>query len=106
LTHFELGAALQRGAQFDCAVNQFAHSLRVTYLKDSSEGFQRGKHIMQALTGKLTSFVARVFGCWHADLSRPFSREGRAYRTCLSCGAQRRFNLRNWEMHGKFYYSN
>ena len=61
---------------------------------------------MQALTGKIGNFVARVFGCWHADLSRPFSREGRAYRTCLSCGAQRQFSLRNWEMHGKFYYNN
>jgi hypothetical protein len=61
---------------------------------------------MQALTGKLTNFVARVFGCWHADLSRPFSRGGRAYRTCLNCGAQRQFSLRNWETHGKFYYSN
>jgi|KBSSwiStaDraftv2_1062776.scaffolds.fasta_scaffold172657_2 hypothetical protein len=81
-------------------------ALRVNVLKDSSEGFQRGKQIMQALTGKFTSFVARVFGCWHADLSRPFSREGRAYRTCLSCGAQRQFSLRDWEMHGKFFYSN
>jgi hypothetical protein len=61
---------------------------------------------MQALTGKISHFVTRVFGCWHAELSRPFSRGGRAYRKCLSCGAQRRFNLGNWEMQGKFYYSN
>ena len=53
---------------------------------------------MQALTGKFTTFVARIFGCWHAELSRPFSREGRAYRTCLNCGAQRKFNLGNWEL--------
>jgi hypothetical protein len=60
---------------------------------------------MQVFTGKITNFVARVFGCWHVDMSRPFSRGGRAYRTCLSCGAQRHFNLRNWESQGKFYYS-
>jgi hypothetical protein len=57
-----------------------------------------------SLTGKLGSLVARVFGCWHTELSRPFSHEGRAYRTCLHCGAQRQFNLGNWEMQGSFYY--
>ena len=61
---------------------------------------------MQVLTNKIGGLMARVFGCWHADLSRPFSRGGRAYRKCLNCGAQRRFNLGNWEMQGKFYYSN
>jgi hypothetical protein len=69
-------------------------------------GRLREVNIMQALTGKISNLVTRVFGCWHADLSRPFSRGGRAYRKCLSCGAQRRFNLGNWEMQGKFFYSN
>ena len=61
---------------------------------------------MQVLTGKINNFVTRVFGCWHGELSRPFSRGGRAYRKCLSCGAQRQFNLGNWEMQGKFFYTN
>ena len=61
---------------------------------------------MQLLSSKIGGFMARVFGCWHAELSRPFSRGGQAFRKCLSCGAQRRFNLGNWEMQGKFYYSN
>ena len=61
---------------------------------------------MQALTGRINDLMARVFGCWHGEMSRPFSREGLAYRKCLNCGAQRRFNLGNWEMQGKFYYSN
>ena len=56
--------------------------------------------------GKIGNLMARVFGCWHWELSRPFSREGRAYRTCLNCGAQRQFNLGNWEMQGKFFYRN
>jgi hypothetical protein len=55
-------------------------------------------------TAKISDLMARVFGCWHVQLSRPFSREGRAYRTCLSCGAQRQFNLGKWQMQGKFYY--
>lgn len=55
-------------------------------------------------TGRLNSLMARVFGCRHADLSRPFSRDGRTYRSCLNCGAQRQFNLGNWKMQGGFYY--
>jgi hypothetical protein len=39
-------------------------------------------------------------------MSRPFSRDGRSYRSCLNCGAQRQFNLGNWEMQGGFYYGN
>ena len=57
-----------------------------------------------SVTGKIGSLVARVFGCWHSELSRPFSRDGRAYRTCLHCGAQRQFDLGNWELQGNFYY--
>jgi hypothetical protein len=64
--------------------------------------------MMQAshVTTRIADFMARVFGCRHAELSRPFSREGRAYRSCLNCGAQRRFNLGNWQMQGDFYYRN
>lgn len=57
-----------------------------------------------SLTGKIGNLMARVFGCWHMELSRPFSRDGRAYRTCLNCGAERQFNLGNWEMQGSFHY--
>ena len=46
----------------------------------------------------------RLFGCWHSEMSRPFSSQGQTYRTCLSCGAQRQFNLKRWEMQGEFYY--
>ena len=57
-----------------------------------------------SVTGRLDSLMARVFGCRHSDMSRPFSRDGRAYRSCLNCGAHRQFNLGNWEMQGRFYY--
>jgi hypothetical protein len=56
------------------------------------------------VTGKIGNFMARVFGCRHGELSRPFSRGGRAYRSCVNCGAQRQFNLTDWQMHGSFYY--
>ncbi len=57
-----------------------------------------------SVTGKLGHLMARVFGCWHTELSRPFSQQGHAYRVCLKCGAQRQFNLGNWQMQGNFYY--
>jgi len=57
-----------------------------------------------SVTGRLNTLMARVFGCRHADMSRPFSRDGRSYRSCLNCGAQRHFNLGNWKMQGGFYY--
>ena len=57
-----------------------------------------------SFSGKIGNLMARVFGCRHAEMSRPFSRDGRAYRSCLHCGAQRQFNLGNWEMTGGFYY--
>jgi hypothetical protein len=57
-----------------------------------------------SLTGKIGELMARVFGCWHLEMSRPFSHNGQAYRVCVDCGAQRKFNLGNWEMQGEFYY--
>jgi hypothetical protein len=58
------------------------------------------------VTEKIGGLMARVFGCRNGEMSRPFSREGRAYRSCLNCGAQRRFNLGNWQMQGDFFYRN
>jgi hypothetical protein len=59
-----------------------------------------------SVTAKISDWVARVFGCWHTEMSRPFSHQGHAYRVCLNCGAQRQFNLGNWKMQGEFYYGN
>lgn len=50
-------------------------------------------------------WLTRVFGCWHREMSRPFSRQGEAYRSCLKCGAQRKFNVGKWEMQGGYYFS-
>jgi hypothetical protein len=57
-----------------------------------------------AASASFGGWMTRLFGCWHREMSRPFSRQGQAYRACLSCGAQRRFNLGNWEMQGDYYY--
>jgi hypothetical protein len=54
---------------------------------------------------RVNSWIARFFGCWHREMSRPFSHQGQAYRVCLNCGAQRKFNLANWKTQGAFYYN-
>jgi hypothetical protein len=37
--------------------------------------------------------LTRVFGCWHSEMSLPFSRGKVTYRTCIACGARRCFDL-------------
>ncbi len=54
--------------------------------------------------GGIGNLVARLLGCWHKEMSRPFSNQGQTYRTCLDCGARRQFNVGRWEMQGKYYY--
>lgn len=45
----------------------------------------------------------RMFGCWHRRLSLPLTRGGETYRTCVNCGARRRYDLKQWRMVGPFY---
>jgi hypothetical protein len=57
----------------------------------------------QLMTGTV-AWLTRIFGCWHREISRPFTLNSESYRVCLECGAQRQFNLQTWEMTGPFYY--
>ena len=59
---------------------------------------------MPDLVSKVRRATSRIFGCWHVHMSRPFSRGNETYRTCVTCGARRRFDLERWEMAGSFYY--
>ena len=52
----------------------------------------------------LSRAAARVFGCWHREMSRPFTLGGQSYRACLDCGARRAFDTANWKMVGAYYY--
>jgi hypothetical protein len=56
------------------------------------------------IIGKIGVGLNRIFGCWHSEMSRPFSSDGQSYRVCVSCGARRQFNTRSWETQGDFYY--
>lgn len=59
----------------------------------------QGNGLIQSLANGLS----RMFGCWHTEMSRPFTRQGQTFRSCLSCGARREFDLRTWETRGEFY---
>ncbi len=45
----------------------------------------------------------RIFGCWHTDMSRPFTIDQQTYRMCLNCGAHRAFDTEQWKMIGPYY---
>jgi hypothetical protein len=34
-----------------------------------------------------------IFGCWHRNLSRPFTCSGRTYEVCVDCGKQLPYSL-------------
>lgn len=54
--------------------------------------------------GKKVGVFAALFGCWHDELSRPFTIGKESYRVCLLCGARRHFDPRNLKTFGAFYY--
>ncbi|MGI9036364.1 MAG: hypothetical protein ACR2GD_10045 [Pyrinomonadaceae bacterium] len=54
--------------------------------------------------GKKMGLAAKLFGCWHDDLSRPFTHGKIAYRSCLKCGARKQFNPETLETYGSFYF--
>jgi hypothetical protein len=89
----------------------------------SSEGLQGVKFYMQAVLeqnyiaaellnrtsdafGKKIGIIAKVFGCWHKELSRPFTdkNKNKSYRACLHCGARKSFDAATLQTFGPFYY--
>jgi hypothetical protein len=56
------------------------------------------------LTAQVSYWMTRVFGCWHTEMSRPFTHDGESYRACLECRARRVFDSEKWEMVGAYYY--
>lgn len=60
--------------------------------------------LISARFAPITGVLRRAFGCWHLQMSLPFTRDNETYRTCISCGARRRFDLDQWAMVGDFYH--
>jgi hypothetical protein len=81
----------------------------------------KGKKVMQAILeqnhiskninnrtkgvfGEKISVLGKVFGCWHRDLTRPFTAGNVSYRACTECGARRRFDEKSFKTYGSFYH--
>lgn len=54
--------------------------------------------------GEKIGLMSKIFGCWHKQLSRPFTNRKSSYRVCLNCGARKRFDTDNLKTFGPFYY--
>ncbi len=54
--------------------------------------------------GQKIGLVAKLFGCWHKDLSRPFTNRRASYRACLHCGARKKFDAKTLQTFGPFYH--
>jgi hypothetical protein len=54
--------------------------------------------------GRKIGLVATLFGCWHKNLSRPFTYGKESYRVCLNCGARKDFNAETFTTSSSFYY--
>ena len=54
--------------------------------------------------GTRIGLMGKLFGCWHKDLSRPFTDLRSSYRVCTECGARAVFDTNSFKTLGKFYY--
>lgn len=54
--------------------------------------------------GAKIGLMARLFGCQHQRLTRPFTSRKGSYRTCLECGARAEFDIESFTTLGTFYY--
>jgi hypothetical protein len=54
--------------------------------------------------GNKIGLIGKIFGCWHKELSRPFTNRNASYRACLSCGARKHFDTQSLQTAGPFYY--
>ena len=51
------------------------------------------------------SWLTRLFGCRHRNMSPPFTGGEETYRSCMRCGARRLFNVGRGKMTGAYYYA-
>lgn len=56
------------------------------------------------LLGTRIGLLGKIFGCWHKEISRPFTNKKGSYRVCLDCGAHRMFDTKSFKTSGTFYY--
>ena len=49
-------------------------------------------------------WLTHLFGCWHKKMGTPFTRGSQTYRTCMRCGAHRKFDMMLRKNTGPYYY--
>lgn len=54
--------------------------------------------------GKRIGLIGSLFGCWHKEISRPFTIGNNSYRACLHCGARKHFDPKILKTYGSFHY--
>ena len=52
--------------------------------------------VVPDLVNKVSRAAGRIFGCWHVNMSRPFSRGNETYRTCVALGAGSIWSSGKW----------
>ena len=60
---------------------------------------------MPPQTSSPNSWLTRLFGCRHRNMSPPFTSGEEMYRSCMRCGARRLFNVEWGKMTGAYYYA-
>jgi hypothetical protein len=61
------------------------------------------KETVRRAIALIENIYHRIFGCWHTNMSRPFTINQETYRMCLDCGAHRAFDTQQWKMVGPYY---
>ncbi len=69
----------------------------------SNEFVFKNRGVDRRVFGDKVGLLEKLFGCWHEEMSRPFSHEKIAYRSCLKCGVRKQFNSETLETFGAFY---
>ena len=67
-------------------------------------GFVRSESASDRVFGRKIGLFGRIFGCYHRNLSRPFNSGEVSYRSCLECGARKRFDTDSLRTFRSFYY--
>ena len=53
--------------------------------------------------GSLRYMFVRMLSCWHREMGRPITHNGRTYRACSRCGTRRDFDPKTWKTNGRYY---
>jgi hypothetical protein len=79
-------------------------SIRSNVQTLSNESVLTNYEVDRRVFGEKVGLIGKIFGCWHEDMSRPFSHDRIAYRSCLKCGARKQFDSQTLQTFGGFYF--